>query len=118
MTEWLSRPARDGGPTRVPAETRMPTGERMPGGERVPAAGRVAGHERMPWTMAALVIAGLSLIGVPATAGTVFVAALPIILGFQLILAALMLDVLSSPTRKRHRERTQRGAGRAGADDR
>ena len=56
--------------------------------------------------------------GVPATAGTVFVAALPIILGFQLILAALMLDVISSPTRKRHRERNQRGAGRAGADER
>jgi dolichol-phosphate mannosyltransferase len=54
--------------------------------------------------------------GVPATAGTVFVAALPIILGFQLVLAALMLDVLSSPTRKRHRERAQRGAGRAGAE--
>jgi len=43
--------------------------------------------------------------GIPATAGTVFVAALPIILGFQLILAALMLDVMSSPTRKRHRQR-------------
>jgi glycosyltransferase involved in cell wall biosynthesis len=43
--------------------------------------------------------------GIPATAGTVFVAALPIILGFQLILAALMLDVTSSPTRKRHRQR-------------
>ncbi len=41
--------------------------------------------------------------GVPATAGTVFVAALPIILGFQLLLAAVLLDVLSSPTRKRHR---------------
>jgi dolichol-phosphate mannosyltransferase len=41
--------------------------------------------------------------GIPATAGTVFVAALPIILGFQLLLAAVMLDVLSSPTRKRHR---------------
>jgi dolichol-phosphate mannosyltransferase len=43
--------------------------------------------------------------GVPATAGTVFVAALPIILGFQLLLAALMLDVVSSPTRKRNRQR-------------
>ncbi len=43
--------------------------------------------------------------GVPATAGTVFVAALPIILGFQLLLAAVLLDVLSSPTAKRHRER-------------
>jgi dolichol-phosphate mannosyltransferase len=42
--------------------------------------------------------------GLPATAGTVFVAALPIILGFQLLLAALLLDVLSSPTRKRHRD--------------
>lgn len=42
--------------------------------------------------------------GQPATAGTVFVAALPIILGFQLLLAGLLLDVLSSPTRKVHRE--------------
>ena len=42
--------------------------------------------------------------GLPATAGTVFVAALPVILGFQLLLAALLLDVLSSPTRKRHRD--------------
>jgi len=41
--------------------------------------------------------------GLPATAGTVFVAALPIIIGFQLLLAAVLLDVLSSPTRKRHR---------------
>jgi dolichol-phosphate mannosyltransferase len=42
--------------------------------------------------------------GTPATAGTVFVAALPIILGFQLLLAGLLLDVLSSPTVKVHRE--------------
>lgn len=39
--------------------------------------------------------------GVPATAGTVFVAALPIILGFQLALAAVVLDVVSSPSGKR-----------------
>ena len=38
--------------------------------------------------------------GVPATAGTVFVAALPIILGAQLLLAAVVLDVLASPTVK------------------
>jgi len=43
--------------------------------------------------------------GVAATAGTVFVAALPIILGFQLLLAAVLLDVLASPTLKRHRNR-------------
>jgi dolichol-phosphate mannosyltransferase len=41
----------------------------------------------------------------PATAGTVFVAALPIILGVQLLLAALLLDVLSSRVRKRRRMR-------------
>jgi dolichol-phosphate mannosyltransferase len=41
--------------------------------------------------------------GVPATAGTVFVAALPVILGVQLLLVALVLDVLSSPTVKRGR---------------
>lgn len=56
--------------------------------------------------------------GVPATAGTVFVAALPVILGFQLLLAALLLDVLSSPTRKRHRDPGQRGVGRAGGSER
>lgn len=38
--------------------------------------------------------------GVPATAGTVFVAALPIILGAQLLLMAVVLDVLASPTAK------------------
>jgi glycosyltransferase involved in cell wall biosynthesis len=38
--------------------------------------------------------------GIPATAGTVLVAALPIILGMQLLLAAILLDVLSSPTVK------------------
>ncbi len=38
--------------------------------------------------------------GVPATAGTVFVAALPVILGVQLLLVALVLDVLASPTAK------------------
>ena len=41
--------------------------------------------------------------GVPATAGTVFVAALPIILGVQLLLVALVLDVLASPTAKHGR---------------
>jgi glycosyltransferase involved in cell wall biosynthesis len=38
--------------------------------------------------------------GVPATAGTVFVAALPIILGAQLLLVAVVLDVLASPSEK------------------
>jgi dolichol-phosphate mannosyltransferase len=38
--------------------------------------------------------------GVPATAGTVFVAALPIILGVQLLLVGLVLDVVASPTVK------------------
>lgn len=36
--------------------------------------------------------------GNPATAGTVFVAALPIILGFQSILVALVLDMLYQPS--------------------
>jgi hypothetical protein len=37
----------------------------------------------------------------------VFVAALPIILGFQLLLAAILIDVLTSATgkRRRHRDR-------------
>jgi hypothetical protein len=49
--------------------------------------------------------------GIPATAGTVFVSALPIILGTQLLLAALLLDVLSSPTIKWHRAmRSERDA--------
>lgn len=41
--------------------------------------------------------------GIPATAGTVIVAALPVILGVQLLLVALVLDVLASPTAKRGR---------------
>ena len=45
--------------------------------------------------------------GTPATAGTVFVAALPIIVGVQLCLAAVILDVLSSPTIKWHRDQTR-----------
>ena len=47
------------------------------------------------------------LTGRPATAGTVFVAALPIILGFQLLFAAILVDVLTSTTgkRRRHRDR-------------
>jgi dolichol-phosphate mannosyltransferase len=50
--------------------------------------------------------------GVPATAGTVFVAALPIILGVQLLLVALVLDVLASPTVKRGRRAGERPLGR------
>jgi glycosyltransferase involved in cell wall biosynthesis len=41
--------------------------------------------------------------GRPATAGTVFLAALPVILGFQLLLAAVLLDVVSSTARKQRR---------------
>jgi glycosyltransferase involved in cell wall biosynthesis len=48
---------------------------------------------------------------VPATAGTVFVAALPVILGFQLLLAAVLLDVNSSPRDARPRGRRLRRAG-------
>jgi dolichol-phosphate mannosyltransferase len=46
--------------------------------------------------------------GLAATAGTVLVAALPIILGFQLLVAALVLDVLSSQTLKYSRGRRVR----------
>jgi len=51
--------------------------------------------------------------GVTASAGTVLLAALPIILGFQLLLAATVLDVLSSVTHKRRPERgpTARAGG-------
>ena len=38
--------------------------------------------------------------GVPATAGTVLLAGLPVMLGWQALLVALVLDVLSSPTLK------------------
>ncbi len=41
--------------------------------------------------------------GVPATAGTVLLAALPVILGFQLLLTALQLDVVASRSLKRGR---------------
>jgi dolichol-phosphate mannosyltransferase len=37
--------------------------------------------------------------GVPATAGTTILAALPIIVGFQCMLTALVLDVLYQPVR-------------------
>src|SRR5262249_3696256 len=40
---------------------------------------------------------------VAATAGTVLLAALPIILGFQLLLMSLVLDVVASPSIKRGR---------------
>lgn len=43
--------------------------------------------------------------GIPATAGTVFVAALPIIVGVQLLLAGIILDVIASPTVKWRSER-------------
>lgn len=46
--------------------------------------------------------------GVPATAGTVFIAGLPIILGVQLLLVGLVLDVLASPTVKRGRRAGER----------
>lgn len=42
--------------------------------------------------------------GVVASTGTVMLSTLPIIIGFQLLLAGLLLDVLSSPTLKRHRD--------------
>jgi dolichol-phosphate mannosyltransferase len=42
--------------------------------------------------------------GQPATTGTVMIAVLPIILGFQLLLAFLSYDVSSVPTRVRHRQ--------------
>lgn len=42
--------------------------------------------------------------GVPATTGTVMIAVLPIILGFQLLLGFLSYDVSSVPTRPRHKQ--------------
>jgi hypothetical protein len=42
---------------------------------------------------------------VPASAGTVILAALPIILGFQLLLTAAVLDVFSARTMKWGRRR-------------
>lgn len=41
--------------------------------------------------------------GVPATTGTVMIAVLPIILGFQLLLAFLSYDVSETPTKPKHR---------------
>lgn len=41
--------------------------------------------------------------GVPATTGTVMIAVVPLILGFQLLLAFLSHDVSSVPTRPKHR---------------
>lgn len=42
--------------------------------------------------------------GVPATTGTVMIAVLPIILGFQLLLAFLSYDVSNVPSRPRHKK--------------
>lgn len=44
--------------------------------------------------------------GVAATTGTVMISVLPIILGFQLLLAFVSFDVSSVPTRPRHRRRS------------
>jgi glycosyltransferase involved in cell wall biosynthesis len=49
--------------------------------------------------------------GVPATAGTVLVAALPVILGFQLLLTAVMIDVgVKNSSQRRRGGRTPRAA--------
>jgi dolichol-phosphate mannosyltransferase len=44
--------------------------------------------------------------GVAATTGTVMISVLPIILGFQLLLAFVSFDVSSVPTRPRHRRKS------------
>lgn len=57
-------------------------------------------------------------LGVPATTGTVMVAALPVILGFQLLLAAVSLDVMSVPRTPVHpHARTRAGVGTAAAGE-
>ena len=69
MTEWLSRPARDGGPERMPTGEPTPAEERMPTGERMPA------EERMPWTIVvALVISAVS-VGAWVAGGLLLIAA-------------------------------------------
>lgn len=40
--------------------------------------------------------------GIPATSGTVMIAGLPIILGFQSLLAALQFDVTNAPSAPIH----------------
>jgi hypothetical protein len=40
--------------------------------------------------------------GIPATAGTVMLSAVPLILGFQLVLAFLSYDIASVPKRVKH----------------
>jgi hypothetical protein len=42
--------------------------------------------------------------GVPATAGTVMLSAVPVILGFQLVLAFLSYDIASVPKRIKHKK--------------
>jgi dolichol-phosphate mannosyltransferase len=46
--------------------------------------------------------ADASAAGVPATTGNVMISALPIIIGFQLLLAFLSYDIASTPKRPRH----------------
>lgn len=61
-----------------------------------------------------------STTGVPATAGTTILAALPVILGFQCLLSAVMLDMLYQPARplirslRRAGDARQSRAGRGG----
>jgi hypothetical protein len=42
--------------------------------------------------------------GMPATAGTVMLSAVPVILGFQLVLAFLSYDIASVPKRVKHKK--------------
>lgn len=51
------------------------------------------------WSAAAWLASSRS--GVPATTGTVMVGVLPIVLGFQLLLQAVVLDVGNQPRRSR-----------------
>jgi glycosyltransferase involved in cell wall biosynthesis len=57
--------------------------------------------------------------GVPATTGTVMIAVLPLILGFQLLIQTIVFDVTRTPRRPRSRFWRQRSrrAGAEGKDD-
>jgi hypothetical protein len=51
-------------------------------------------------------------VGIPATTGTVMLATLPFILGFQLVLQALVLDINNIPTEPLHHSHINRSGSR------
>ncbi len=75
MTEWLSRPARDGGPERMPTGEPTTAEERMPAGEPTPAEERMPAGERMPWTIVVALLISAVSVGAWVVGGLLLIAA-------------------------------------------